>query len=145
MTLPAAFRPDAVAVITGGASGIGLAAARRFVEIGMRVALADLPGERLDAALAALQPLGRVAAFAVDVSDAAVVRELEARVRAEIVPASVVMANAGVQPGSAMFGPDENWRRTIDVNLWGVIHVARAFAPNMLAGGEAGEIIVTGS
>ena len=57
----------------------------------------------------------------------------------------VVMANAGVQPGSAMFGPDENWRRTIDVNLWGVIHVARAFAPNMLAGGEAGEIIVTGS
>ena len=145
MTLPAAFRPDAVAVITGGASGIGLAAARRFVEIGMRVALADLPGERLDAALAALQPLGRVAAFAVDVSDAAGVRELEARVRAEIGPASVVMANAGVQPGSAMFGPDENWRRTIDVNLWGVIHVARAFAPNMLAGGEAGEIIVTGS
>jgi len=145
MTLSAAFRPAAVAVVTGAASGIGLAAARRFAQLGLAVALADLPGERLDAALAALQPAGRVAAFPVDVSDAAAVRELEARVRAELGPASVVMANAGVQPGSSMFGPDENWRRTIEVNLWGVIHVARAFAPGMLAGGEAGAVIVTGS
>lgn len=145
MELPAAFRPDAVAVISGGASGIGLAAARSFAELGMRVALADLPGERLDAALASVPGPGRVAAFPVDVSDAAQVRELERRVRAELGPVSVVMANAGVQPGSGMFGPDENWRRVIDVNLWGVIHVARAFAPNMIASGAPGTLIVTGS
>ncbi|PJN95284.1 short-chain dehydrogenase [Amaricoccus sp. HAR-UPW-R2A-40] len=57
----------------------------------------------------------------------------------------VLMLNAGVQPGSSLFGPLEDWARVLDVNLWGVIHGARAFVPGMIARGRAGAVIVTGS
>ena len=139
-----------VAVVTGGASGIGLAAASRFAAMGLRVCVADLGGGRLSEAaeaVSALAPDGAagVMAWPTDVSRAEDLRRLEAAVRERFGGVDLLMNNAGVQPGSAMFGPDEAWDRVIGVNLWGVIHGSRIFAPGMIARGRPGFIINTGS
>ena len=145
MTSATAFAPGSVAVVTGAASGIGLAASLRFAALGMRVVLADLPGERLDAALRQFEGIGEAHAMPVDVADLASVCDLERNVRARWGRVSVLMANAGIQPGSQMFGADENWKRVIAVNLLGVVHSARTFAKEMIAGDHPGAVIVTGS
>ena len=145
-----ALAPQSVAVVTGGASGIGLAAASRFAAMGLRVCIADLGGDRLSQAaeaLSALSPDGPagVMAWPTDVSRAEDLHRLEAAVRERFGGTDLLMNNAGVQPGSAMFGPAESWDRVIGVNLWGVIHGSRVFAPGMIARGRPGFIINTGS
>ena len=145
-----ALRPDSVAVITGGAAGIGLAAARRFAAAGLKVCIADLGAERLATAaagLAATSPGGMNAVMAVeaDVSRAEDVTRLKAAVDARFGGTDILMNNAGIQPGSAMFGPTENWERVLAVNLWGVIHGCQAFVPGMIARGRPGLVINTGS
>ena len=82
---------------------------------------------------------------ATDVSDRAAVEALEAEVAARFGGADILMANAGIQPGSAMFGPDAAWHRVIDVNFWGVANAARVFAPRMIDRGRPGAIVATGS
>ena len=139
-----------VAVITGGASGIGLAAATRFAEAGMKVCIADLGDDRLKAAAAKLSsaaPGGAadIMTAAVDVSRADEVASLEAAVAKRFGGTDILMNNAGIQPGSAMFGPADNWQRILGVNLWGVINGTQAFAPNMIKRGLPGLIINTGS
>jgi NAD(P)-dependent dehydrogenase (short-subunit alcohol dehydrogenase family) len=145
-----AITPDSVAVVTGGAAGIGLAAALRFARLGLRICIADLGEDRLSRAaeaLAAAAPGGAasVMTVAADIGRAADVRRLEAAVRARFGGTDVLMNNAGVQPGSGMFGPAENWERVLGVNLWGVIYGAQAFAPGMIARGRPGLIVNTGS
>jgi NAD(P)-dependent dehydrogenase (short-subunit alcohol dehydrogenase family) len=145
-----AMSPDHVAVITGGASGLGLAAAARFAALGMKVCIADLAGDRLteaEAKLASVAPEGAadLMAMAVDVSRIEDVSALEAAVRERFGGTDVLMNNAGIQPGSQMFGPLQNWQRIIGVNLWGVIHGSQVFAPEMIARGRRGLIINTGS
>ncbi len=145
-----ALDPQSVAVVTGGASGIGLAAAKRFAAIGLRVCIADLDGDRLSqaaGAVSALAPdgLASVMAQPTDVSRAEDLRRLEAAVRERFGGADLLMNNAGVQPGSALFGPDDAWDRVINTNLWGIIHGSRIFAPGMIARGRPGLIINTGS
>ena len=145
-----AMSADHVAVVTGGASGLGLAAATRFARAGMKVCIADLGGDRLQAAeakLISMAPNGasRIMAIAVDVSRIEDVRNLEAAVGKRFGGADVLMNNAGIQPGSEMFGPPQNWQRILGVNLWGVIHGAQVFAPGMIARGRPGLIINTGS
>lgn len=145
-----ALPPESVAVITGGASGIGLAAAKRFAGLGLRVCIADLGGDRLTQgaeALSAAAPGGTasVMAMATDVSRAQDLHRLEAAVRERFGGTDILMNNAGVQPGSAVFGPAEAWERVIGVNLWGVIHGSQIFAPGMIARGRPGLIINTGS
>ena len=142
--------PDHVAVITGGASGIGFAAAQKFAGLGMKVCIADLGADRLAAAEAKLVSAspGRTAnimTMAVDVSRAEEVSKLEAAVRGRFGGTDLLMNNAGIQPGSAMFGSAENWQRILGVNLWGVIHGAQIFAPAMIERGRPGLIINTGS
>jgi NAD(P)-dependent dehydrogenase (short-subunit alcohol dehydrogenase family) len=142
--------PDHVAVITGGASGIGFAAAQKFAGLGMKVCIADLGADRLAAAEAKLVSAspGRTAnimTMAVDVSRAEEVSKLEAAVRGRFGGTDLLMNNAGIQPGSAMFGPAENWQRILGVNLWGVIHGSQIFAPRMIERGRPGLIINTGS
>ena len=142
--------PDHVAVITGGASGIGFAAAQKFAGLGMKVCIADLGADRLAAAEAKLVSAspGRTAnimTMAVDVSRAEEVSKLEAAVRGHFGGTDLLMNNAGIQPGSAMFGPAENWQRILGVNLWGVIHGSQIFAPHMIERGRPGLIINTGS
>jgi NAD(P)-dependent dehydrogenase (short-subunit alcohol dehydrogenase family) len=139
-----------VAVVTGGASGIGLAAAARFATMGMLVCIADLGEHRLATAaqfLAGQAPSGKDAILAVetDVSRAPDIARLEDAVRARFGGTDLLMNNAGIQPGSAMFGPAEAWQRVLGVNLWGAIHGTQIFAPRMIARGRPGYIINTGS
>jgi NAD(P)-dependent dehydrogenase (short-subunit alcohol dehydrogenase family) len=145
-----AFSPNNVAVITGGASGIGLAAAMRFARLGLRICIADVGADKLfDAAaeLTAAAPQGAAAVMTAvtDVSSLDEVVRLEAAVRERFGGTDVLMNNAGVQPGSKMFGPVENWRRVLGVNLWGVINGSQVFAPGMIERGRPGLIINTGS
>ena len=145
-----AMSPDNVAVITGGASGIGLAAAMRFARLGMKVCIADLGTDRLteaEAKIASVAPGGgaSVMAAAVDVSRIEDVSGLVVAVRRRFGATDILMNNAGIQPGSQMFGPLENWRRILGVNLWGVIHGSQIFAPGMIESGRPGLIINTGS
>ncbi len=145
-----AMSPNHVAVVTGGASGIGLAAAARFARLGMKVCIADLGTDRLaeaEAKLSAAAPEGAASVMvsSTDVSRVEDVSALELAVRKRFGGTDILMNNAGIQPGSQMFGPAENWQRILGVNLWGVIHGSRAFAPGMIARGRPGLIINTGS
>jgi NAD(P)-dependent dehydrogenase (short-subunit alcohol dehydrogenase family) len=146
----AAMSPGNVAVITGGASGIGLAAAIRFARLGMKVCIADLGTNRLAEAetrLIAAAPAGStdIMVTAVDVSRTEDVVRLQGDVRARFGGTDILMNNAGIQPGSTILGPAENWQRILGVNLWGVIHGAQIFAPGMIAHGRPGLIVNTGS
>jgi NAD(P)-dependent dehydrogenase (short-subunit alcohol dehydrogenase family) len=145
-----ALSPNNVAVITGGASGIGLAAAMRFARLGLRVCIADVGADKLSQAateLTAAAPEGAASVMtaAADVSNLDDVVRLEAAVRERFGGTDVLMNNAGIQPGSKLFGPAENWQRIIGVNLWGVINGSQVFAPGMIARGRPGLIINTGS
>jgi NAD(P)-dependent dehydrogenase (short-subunit alcohol dehydrogenase family) len=142
--------PNSVAVVTGGAAGIGLAAAIRFARLGLKVCIADVDDERLVLAATALSdaaPGGAasVMAVAADVSRVDEIRRLEAAVRDRFGGTDVLMNNAGVQPGSGIFGPSANWDKVLGVNLWGVINGTQAFVPAMIERGRPGLIINTGS
>jgi NAD(P)-dependent dehydrogenase (short-subunit alcohol dehydrogenase family) len=145
-----ALTPQSVAVVTGGAAGIGLAAAMRFAQLGLRVCIADLGEDRLSPAaevLSTAAPGGKtnVMTMATDVSRLDDIRRLEAAVRERFGGTDILMNNAGVQPGSGIFGPVANWERVLGVNLLGVIHGTQMFAPGMIARGRPGLIINTGS
>lgn len=149
MTHPA-LTAGHVAVITGGASGIGLAAARRFLGLGLKVAIADLPGDGLaeaERSLVAEAPPGNAHVLAVptDVAEPGALAHLEQAVRAQFGTVDVLMNNAGIQPGSSTFDSEGQWRRILAVNLWGVIEGSQIFAPGMIAQGRPGLIINTGS
>jgi NAD(P)-dependent dehydrogenase (short-subunit alcohol dehydrogenase family) len=142
--------PDAVAVITGGASGIGLAAARRFASMGLSVAVADLGAGKLadaGAEIAAASPRGAKAVLVqeTDVSSPGSLAALSAAVTERFGRVDVLMNNAGIGPASSLFGPLDAWERTLAVNLWGVVHGTRAFVPGMIASGRPGLVINTGS
>lgn len=140
---------DGVAVITGAASGIGLAAAHRFAALGFKVALVDLPGPQFEEALKSVESSSSagqntVCAFACDVSKVGEVQELERTIKEKLGQVTVLMNNAGIQPGSSVLN-SQNWQRIIDVNLMGVVHGVQTFAPAMAAHGNPGFIINTGS
>jgi NAD(P)-dependent dehydrogenase (short-subunit alcohol dehydrogenase family) len=142
-----AIAPGHVAVVTGGAAGIGLAAAERFADNGMVVVIADTREELFDAAVGRLRARGAIEALArkVDVSDRAAVETLEAEVRKAFGATHVLMNNAGIQPGSDIFDAAGTWGRVLAVNLMGVVNGAQVFAPGMIAGDAPGLIINTGS
>jgi NAD(P)-dependent dehydrogenase (short-subunit alcohol dehydrogenase family) len=146
MTHPV-FSPGRTAVITGGASGIGLAAAKHFASLGLRICIADREGERLSKAAEEVSAAGAADVLAVptDVGRIDEVRRLEEAVLSRFGQVHVLMNNAGIQPGSQMFGPAEAWEQVLRVNLWGVINGTQVFAPGMIARGEPGLIINTGS
>lgn len=137
------------AVITGAGSGIGLAAARAFAQLGMRVCLADLPGEKLDrAAEEVAKAVGgteRVRAIPTDVSKLEEVRRLKDEAYAAFGEIALVMNNAAVRSGGGPWENYEGWRRLIEVNLWGVVNGVQTFAPAMIEQGTSGAIINTGS
>lgn len=133
------------AVVTGAASGIGLAAAKAFLRLGMRVALADLPGDALAAAEKELGGSGVVVAVPTDVRDPDSLRHLEQTVLSIFGGIDLLMNNAAVQPGSDIFGPPANWSRILETNLLGVIHGTQIIVPGMLARGTPGLVINTGS
>lgn len=141
------FSPGALACVTGAADGIGLACAKQFAGLGMKVAALDINPEKLASAAVEIDAAGapEVATFTVDVSDAAALAQVEEQIATRFGGTDVLLNNAGIQPGSKMFGPLENWQRIIGVNLWGVINGSQIFAPGMIARGRPGAIINTGS
>ena len=139
-----------VAVITGAASGIGLAAAKAFSRMGLCVVLVDLDGDRLANAAAEVTALAAggeayVVAIGTDVSKLDELEALERAVIQRFGRVHVLMNNAGIQPGSALFGPQANWDNVLGVNLMAVINGTRTFGPGMVAHKDAALIINTGS
>ncbi|BAV46189.1 short-chain alcohol dehydrogenase [Mesorhizobium loti] len=144
-----AFGPGNTAVITGAASGIGLAAAKRLALMGMKIVLADIGGARLDDASRAVSAIAgndAVLAVAADVSKADEVDRLADRAFGAFGEVSLLMNNAGVgdNPGKPWENRDA-WKRLLDINFWGVVHGVEAFAPRMLASAKPGLVVNTGS
>lgn len=138
-----------VAVVTGAASGIGFAMARRFAAEGLRVALADVEEGALEKAAAQLREGGTVVhARVVDVGDRAAVVALADDVYERFGAVHVLCNNAGVGSGAEgrMWEHDPNdWAWAFAVNVWGVFHGVQAFLPRMIAGGEPGHVVNTSS
>ncbi len=132
-----------IAVITGGASGIGLAAAKKYQQLGLKVAIADWSEDALARARAALGP--EALAVRADVSSRTDVEALLDAVRDRFGVPHVVMNNAGIGNGGPALGDLASWQRVLGTNLYGVVNGVQVFGPAMIAGGEPGLIINTGS
>ena len=144
MSVPsfAAIAPGKVAVVTGAAGGIGLAAARAFADAGMRVVLVDRPSEALEQAAASMN--GAVALSA-DVADRTAMATLAKDVVDRHGPVSVLMNNAGIGGGGDVFADPAKWDEVLGVNLMGVIHGVQAFVPGMVEDEAPALVINTGS
>ena len=146
MTHPA-FQPNAVAVITGGASGIGLATAQRLAAMGLRLVIIDVREALLEPAAEQLRQMGapEVMASSTDVSDREALVELEALVAERFGGTDILMNNAGIQPGSTLLDDSENWLRILGVNLGGIVYGTQVFVPRMIERCRPGLVINTGS
>jgi NAD(P)-dependent dehydrogenase (short-subunit alcohol dehydrogenase family) len=147
-TAPVAFTTDddRVAVITGGASGIGLATARLLAERGWRLVLADIEADRLHEAAGQLGGGDAVVEVVTDVASKESVDALADRTYERFGRADVVFSNAGV----AMAGPTidmthADWTWVLDVDLWGPIHGVEAFLPRIAEQGRGGHLLFTAS
>jgi hypothetical protein len=139
-----------VAVVTGAAMGIGLAACKRFAALGMRVGMADVLTEELRsarAAVARLAPGGErdVLAVPTDVARPEEIEALKEDVYATFGEVGLLMNNAVTRTGGGVWDRLENWQQALDVNFWGVVHGVRAFVPRMIEQGEPCLVINTGS
>ncbi|MFC1401644.1 MULTISPECIES: SDR family NAD(P)-dependent oxidoreductase [Streptacidiphilus] len=141
--------PGQVAVVTGAASGIGLAMAERFAAEGLQVVLADVEEPALDKAVAGLRERGaEVVGQMVDVSERESVDALADAAYRAFGAVHVLCNNAGVGSGAEgrMWEHEPNdWKWAFAVNVWGVFHGIQAFVPRMLAAGTPGHIVNTSS
>ena len=149
--ISAALQPDRVAVITGAASGIGLATAKTLAGRGLKVVIADREGPALYQAirdLAAIAAGGEdeVLGFACDVSRPDDVEKLADAAYEKFGEVAFLMNNAGIgaNPGKP-WENREDWKALIEVNFWGAVYGVEAFAPRMIEGGAPGLIVNTGS
>ena len=145
-----AFAVGSVAVITGAADGIGLAAARRYAQFGMHVLMADLHADKLATAADEVRAIaadhgGRIEALVTDVSQFEQVETLKTRAYELFEHVDVLMNNAGTsQPTTAWSGLAQ-WQHIMNVNLWGIVYGVQAFCAAMIAQQRPGLIINTGS
>ncbi len=135
-------------MITGAASGIGLASALRCAELGMKLVLVDLGGDALNRAAEQVAAIADsdVLAAATDVAQLDQVMRLRGEVERAFGPVSVLMNNAGIGNNPGL--PWENaaaWKALVDVNLWGVVHGVQTFVPAMIAAERPSIVINTGS
>ena len=145
-----ALVPGRAAVITGAASGIGLAAAERLADLGMKVCMADANVKALDAAVASVSlrsgRQGDVIGLPTDVSRREDVERLKLRAYEAFGEVAFLMNNAGRGGGGAtLFGDPGRWREILDTNLWGVVNGVQTFGPAMIAQNTPAAIVNTGS
>ncbi|CAG7853080.1 SubName: Full=Related to 20beta-hydroxysteroid dehydrogenase {ECO:0000313/EMBL:CCA70831.1} [Serendipita indica DSM 11827] len=144
-----ALNPGCVAVITGGASGIGLATAEILAELGLRIVLADNDQAALDKATAQVAAVANDSSHVIgihaDVSKMEDVVRLRERAFDAFGEVSVLLNNAGIGLKGTSFGDLDNWKKVMDVNLWGVINVQHVFVKAMVLQENPSVIITTGS
>jgi len=135
------------ALITGAARGIGFALARRAAAAGMRLALGDLDAAGLERAADTLRAAGaEVVTRAGDVRDPQTHVELDAAAREAFGAVHLLVENAGIgAAGSILRGDFAEWKASIDVNLYGVLHGLRASVPGMIASGQPGHVLTVAS
>jgi NAD(P)-dependent dehydrogenase (short-subunit alcohol dehydrogenase family) len=140
------IEPGRVAVVTGGASGIGFALAAAAAERGMSVVLSDVRAGALEAAADRLRgPAAAVTTVAADVSRPDDIDRV-ARTAFGLGSVQLVCSNAGiVSIGRAWEVPASDWERVMSVNFMATVHLARAFVPRLLEAGEPAQLLVTGS
>ena len=149
--MPEAFSRDGIAVITGGASGIGRAAVRKAAAAGMRVAIIDVNPQKLAVLRAEIgQAVGsdNVMAEIVDVADFPAMETLAQVIEARWGTPTLLMNNAAafVSGGAGgILDPIGNWQRLFAVNVLGIVNGVQAFLPGMLAAGQSAMIVNTGS
>ncbi|MEO8158762.1 MAG: SDR family oxidoreductase [Betaproteobacteria bacterium] len=138
---------DRVAVVTGGASGLGRAMAMRFAREGMKIVLADIEKAVLDKTAKEFSEAGYpVLAVRTDVSSGRDVRALADKAFDTFGGVHILCNNAGVAPGGTIWEQSEkDWEWTLGVNVWGVIHGIRAFVPRMLKQDVEGHVVNTAS
>ena len=137
---------DKTAFVTGGAQGIGLGMAKAFLQEGMRVAIADIKAEQLEVAESILDCPGNVLTIELDVRDRDAVAAAADKTEAAFEKVHVVCNNAGIGSGGPVVSvKPENWQRTMDTNLHGVLNGVQVFAPRMARHGEGGHIVNTAS
>ncbi len=136
-----------LAVVTGGASGLGYGMCERFVAEGMRIVVADVKSAALDGAVERLRAAGAEAiGVPTDVSRWEEVEALAAQTKKAYGGSHIVCNNAGVRSMNRIWETSiEDWRWVVGVDLWGVIHGVKAFLPDMIASGEPGHIVNTAS
>ncbi|HXW33730.1 MAG TPA: SDR family NAD(P)-dependent oxidoreductase [Acidimicrobiales bacterium] len=138
---------DRTAVVTGAASGIGLAITEAFLAEGMNVVMTDVNEEQLTKQGHRLRNQGADVHIAVaDVSDPLAVEAVAMEALDCFGKLHVAVNNAGIVNGGAAWELSlEEWHKVVDVNLWGVIHGVRSFLPRILSSGEGGHVVNTAS
>ena len=146
MTHPA-LNKHSVAVITGAASGIGLAAATKFASLGMRLVVVDRNAEKLAVTETALRNAGAadVMVATTDVSDRAAIEALKTDVTERFGGVNILMNNAGIGGKTSCLNAHDQWQAILGVNFHGVLNGVQVFAPGMIEQGQPGAIINTGS
>ena len=135
-----------VAVVTGGASGIGYGIARTLLKAGMKVVIADANQAHLDEVKAELKGVNNVHFLKVDVTDRAAMAEAADEVERVFGKVHVICNNAGIASGQAMDEAEyAEWDRVMAVNLGGVINGVKSFVPKIKAHGEGGHVVNTSS
>lgn len=140
-----AFSKGRVAVVTGAASGIGLAACKKFAELGMKICMTDVAGDQLQAAADELKQKTEVLAVAVDVARYEELNNLADQVFDHFGDVAVLMNNAVTRNPAGTWSGYTDWQKTIDVNMWGVINGTQVFAARMIEQTQASVIVNTGS
>jgi NAD(P)-dependent dehydrogenase (short-subunit alcohol dehydrogenase family) len=148
MSPHSAFASGNVAVVTGAADGIGLAASKKFASLGMRVCMADIDSDKLEQAAADVSTgagSSETIAIRTDVSQLDELQRLRDQTFEAYGQVDVLMNNAGIGRPTDSWTEYKNWEQVLGVNLWGVINGVHAFAPSMIEQGTPGLIINTGS